>query len=619
MAKKIAGITIEIGGNTAPLNKALAGVNKTSKDLQSELKQVDRLLKLDPKNTELMAQKQKLLTEAVKNTGDKLNTLKEAQKQVNEQFAKGEISEDQYRAFQREIVKTEQDLKKLETQLGQVNDKWKESADRLKDFGDKTTSLGKSMLPATAAITGLGAAALKFASDEQEALNKTQASFKDASKEVEVFAETSLKTYGIAKGTALDMAALFGDMGTSMGLTTSEAAKMSTELVGLAGDLASFKNIGLDQAQTALKAIFTGETESLKNLGVVMTQTNLDAFALANGFRKTTKEMSESEKVMLRYQYVMEATKNAQGDFAKNAGDSLAVNLTIAKESAKELAASFGEQLIPVIVPLIQKLTDLIQRVGGLDEGTKRMIIVILGLVAAIAPTLIILGTMAGAISKLIALHATYTSWLAGSTLATKIWSSVTAAATAAGKAFGAVLTFLTGPIGIAIIAITALIAAGVLLYKNWEKVVEFAKKMWDGLKDIFTKIKDFVIGIWDGIVQGIKDRVNKAIEFINGMITALNKLKVKMPDFMGGKTIGFNIKEIPMLAEGGRAIRDGLALVGERGPEIVKLTQGAEVVPLDKAGIGNVNVYVQADDLQQMADVVRLFNGLRQTARQGV
>lgn len=619
MAKKIAGITIEIGGNTAPLNKALAGVNKTSRDLQGELKQVERYLKLDPTNTELLSQKQKILADSVKNTGDKLNALKEAQKQVNEQFAKGDISEEQYRAFQREIVKTEQDLKKLETQLGQVNDKWKESADRLKDFGDKTTSLGKSMLPATAAITGLGAAALKFASDEQEALNKTQASFKDASKEVEVFAETSLKTYGIAKGTALDMAALFGDMGTSMGLTTSEAAKMSTELVGLAGDLASFKNIGLDQAQTALKAIFTGETESLKNLGVVMTQTNLDAFALANGFRKTTKEMSESEKVMLRYQYVMEATKNAQGDFAKNAGDSLAVNLTIAKESAKELAASFGEQLIPVIVPLIQKLTDLIQWVGGLDEGTKRMIIVILGLVAAIAPTLIILGTMAGAISKLIALHATYTSWLAGSTLATKIWSSVTAAATAAGKAFGAVLTFLTGPIGIAIIAITALIAAGVLLYKNWEKVVEFAKKMWDGLKDIFTKIKDFVIGIWDGIVQGIKDRVNKAIEFINGMITALNKLKVKMPDFMGGKTIGFNIKEIPMLAEGGRAIRDGLALVGERGPEIVKLTQGAEVVPLDKAGIGNVNVYVQADGLQQMADVVRLFERLPQAARQGV
>jgi len=407
-------------------------------------------------------------------------------------------------------------------------------------------------------------------------------------------------------------------MGTSMGLTTSEAAKMSTELVGLAGDLASFKNIGLDQAQTALKAIFTGETESLKNLGVVMTQTNLDAFALANGFGKTTKEMTESEKVMLRYQYVMEATKNAQGDFAKNAGDSLAVNLTIAKESAKELAASFGEQLIPVIVPLIQKLTDLIQWVGGLDEGTKRMIIVILGLVAAIAPTLIILGTMAGAVSNLIRLHGLYVTWLNGSTLATKLWTGVTTIATFAGKAFGAVLAFLTSPIGIAIIAITALIAAGVLLYKNWDKIVEFGKKMWEGLKETFTKIKDFIIGIWEGIVQGIKDRINTVLKFVNNMINALNKLKVKLPDFMGGKEIGFNIKNIPLLADGGTIIKQGLAVVGERGPELLKLPQGAQVQPLDN-GFGPVYINVHADDLQQMSDVVRLFERIPQVARQGV
>ena len=97
---KIKGITIEIGGNTQPLNKALADVNKKSKDLQSELRQVDKLLKLDPKNTELLAQKQKLLAEAVQNSKEKLDRLKTTQQQVNEQFARGEISRRTVSGFQ---------------------------------------------------------------------------------------------------------------------------------------------------------------------------------------------------------------------------------------------------------------------------------------------------------------------------------------------------------------------------------------------------------------------------------------------------------------------------------------------------------------------------------------
>ena len=107
MAGKIKGITIEIGGNVQPLNKALESVNKKSRDIQNELRQVDRLLKFNPGNTELLAQKQKLLGDQVANTREKLDRLKAAQAQVNEQFQKGEIGEEQYRAFQRELVKTE--------------------------------------------------------------------------------------------------------------------------------------------------------------------------------------------------------------------------------------------------------------------------------------------------------------------------------------------------------------------------------------------------------------------------------------------------------------------------------------------------------------------------------
>lgn len=616
MAKTIKGITIEIGGNVQPLNRALEDVNKTSKDLQSELKQVDRLLKLDPKNTELMTQKQKLLSEAVKNTGDKLNVLKEAQKQVNEQFAKGEISEEQYRAFQREVIKTEEELKNLEKQLTQVNSKWKETAERVADFGEKTTELGKKVAPLSAAagavaggmitmavkagqaaddlntlsaVTGLSTETLqkfKFASDLIDVsmetlsgslarLTRTMGNANNGNKQ----AQEAFKKLGVSikdvYGRLRDSEDVFNDAITALGKISSEAER----------DALAMQIFG--RSAQELNPLILGGAEALKQLGeeaekagLILSQEALD------NINELNNEID-----------LLKATTNA---------------------TMMQLGATIGEALLPILKTLTEALKKVMEWMRGLDKDTLALILTLASIVAAIAPVLLVFGSMASAISNLIKLHGMYVTWLNGSTLATKIWSSVTAAATAAGKAFGAVLAFIKSPIGIAVVAIAALVAAGVALYKNWDKVSEFAKKMWEGIKDIFTKIKDFVVGVWDSIVQGVKDRVNKVIEFINGMIRALNKLQVKMPDFMGGGTIGFNIREIPMLANGGRITREGYAIVGEEGPELLKVPQGAQVEPL-KSGFGTVNVYVNADDLQQVVDVVRLFNNIRQVARQGV
>ncbi|TAH56346.1 MAG: phage tail tape measure protein, partial [Methanosarcina mazei] len=168
----IRGITIEIGGNTQKLQDALKQVNAKSRDLQSELREVDRLLKLDPKNTELLTQKQKLLTEAVSGTKEKLDTLKEAERQVKEQFAQGKVGEEQYRAIQGEVVKTQQELKQLEKDLNEVNSKWKAAADGLSDFGKKSEDMGKKLLPVSAVITGAGVASTKLASDFSDAMAK---------------------------------------------------------------------------------------------------------------------------------------------------------------------------------------------------------------------------------------------------------------------------------------------------------------------------------------------------------------------------------------------------------------------------------------------------------------
>lgn len=613
---KIAGITIEISGDTQPLNKALTGVNKTSRDLQSELRQVDRLLKLDPKNTELLAQKQKLLTESVKNTSEKLNTLKETQKQVNEQFAKGEISEEQYRAFQREIIKTEEELKKLEGQLEQVNDKWKDTAERIGEFGDKSTELGKKLAPVSAAAGAVAGGMVTMAykagqvADDLNTLSKTTGlatdtlqKFKFASDVIDVSMETLSGS----------LARLTRNIGQAM-----QGNKQLNEAFDKLGVSIKDNNGQLRDSED----IFN---DAINALGRISNETERDVLAMQL-FGRSAKELNplilggadalkqmgeEAEKAGL---IMSQEALDGINEF----NDEVDILKATAGQTMMQLGVTIGEALLPVLKKLADGLKNVMEWARGLDKGTLTLILTLTSIVAAIAPVLLILGALASSISKLIALKATYVAWLGTSTLATKLWATVTAVATTVGKAFGAVLTFLTGPIGIAIIAITALITAGVLLYKNWDKIVVFAKKMWEGLKDIFTKIKDFVIGVWDGIVQGIKDRINKAIGFINDMISALNKLKIKMPDFMGGKTIGFNIKEIPMLANGGEITKDGYAIVGEAGPELLKLPQGAQVEPLG-SGIGNVNVYVNADDLQQMADVVRLFGRIKQVSRQGV
>jgi len=159
VGKNIKGITFEIGGDPSNLGKALDGVTKNLQNTQKELKEVDKLLKLDPKNTELLAQKQKLLADAVSETKTKLDTLKEAEKQVQEQVQRGEASQKQYDALKREIIATEKSLEELEKQAKDSNITLEKIADVADNIGKKSEELGKKLLPVTGAIVGVGAAA----------------------------------------------------------------------------------------------------------------------------------------------------------------------------------------------------------------------------------------------------------------------------------------------------------------------------------------------------------------------------------------------------------------------------------------------------------------------------
>ncbi|MBP3953615.1 phage tail tape measure protein [Bacillus suaedae] len=183
MAKNIKGITIEIDGETKGLDKALQGVNKQSRDLQGELRQVERGLKFNPESVELLAQKQQLLTEQIGATSDKLNQLKGVQSQVETQFKSGEIGEAQYRAFQRELVETESKLNHFESELkstekgfNSLADKAKETGESFQKTGDKMSSVGATLSTSVSLpMAALGGIALKSASDVEAAQGKIQA------------------------------------------------------------------------------------------------------------------------------------------------------------------------------------------------------------------------------------------------------------------------------------------------------------------------------------------------------------------------------------------------------------------------------------------------------------
>lgn len=198
------------------------------------------------------------------------------------------------------------------------------------------------------------------------------------------WAQNMLDSFGLSELSAKQMAGTFKAMANGMQVADDTGTEMAKTLTELAADMASFYNVSVDVAQTALNSVFTGETESLKKFGVVMTEANLNAYALANGLEEISNDMSQSEKVALRYQYVLQSLSTASGDFARTS-DSLANQTRLAQERFKELTASLVEELLPVAADFLGWLNDLMKGFNDLDESQKKTILTVLGFAAAIA------------------------------------------------------------------------------------------------------------------------------------------------------------------------------------------------------------------------------------------
>ncbi len=188
---------------------------------------------------------------------------------------------------------------------------------------------------------------IEAASNLQEVSNVMNVTFGQNAQIIEQWAKTQAASFGLSEKAAKDYTGLYGTMAKQFGVSLDRATKMSIELTKLTGDVASFYNTTDKIASTKLKSIFTGETESLKELGVVMTEANLNAYAMSKGLGKTVKQMSEQEKVLLRYSFVTEKLQHAQGDFARTS-DGWANSVRLLKLRFENLKIEIGNQLLPV-------------------------------------------------------------------------------------------------------------------------------------------------------------------------------------------------------------------------------------------------------------------------------
>ncbi len=639
-ANRIKGITVEIGGDTTKLQTALKGVNTEIRNTQSQLKDVEKLLKLDPGNTELMAQKHRLLGQAVSETKEKLETLKTAAEQANDALARGEISQSQYDALQREIIETENNLRDLERQAGQsavALQKIAATGEKLKTVGSAIEGVGQKLMPVTAAVGGLGAAAVKVASDFDSAMSqvaavsgatgkdlealrdktremgsKTKFSASEAAEAMNYMAMAGWKTGDMLSGIEgiMNLAAASGedlattsdivtDALTALGLSAEDSghfadilaaassnANTNVSMMGetfkycapVAGALGftaedTAEAIGLmanagiksSQAGTAMRSMMTNLTGEVKFVGdafgeLTIQTTNTDGSMRSLGdiladCRAAFAQMSESEKAanaealvgknaMSGFLAVMNAApgdieklnsaiNNCDGTAEKMAAtmqDNLAGQLTILKSQLEELAISIGEILMPYIRQIVGWIQGLVDWLNGLDEGTKKIIVTVALVAAALGPVLIVIGKVVGAIGTIM----TVVPQIAG------------AISSVIGFVSGTVIPAISAvvaAIGWVPLAIAAVVAILVVLYNKCE---------WfrDAVNAIWTQIKEFFVSAWEVIcsffTETIPNAWNSLVSFFQGIPAWWSGLWQSVGDFFSN--IWTNMMNNPVL-----------------------------------------------------------------------
>ena len=581
MAGRISGITIEIDGNTTKLQKSLKSLDNSLNSSKSKLKDIEKLLKLDPKNTELLTQKQKSLENAIKGTKLRLNELKTAQEGVAE-------GSDEWDALQREIIDTEQQLKSLEQQYRSFGSVAAQQiaavGEQMKTIGGKMTQVGETLTKyVTLPIVGVATAGVKSFAEVDKTMQLTNATMSNTAEEAAMLNKAmeeaaANSTFGMSDAATatlnfaragLDAEQAAAALAPAMNLAAGEGGNLDTVSAGLVGTINGFgdsfnntahyadvfaaacnnsaldvdslsqsmsvaapifntagyqiedaalymgimANNGID-ANVSANSLKTGiarlvspakeGAEMMAKLGIEVTNADgsmKDSITVQNELHEAFAQLSESEQIAAAsaifgknqmapwlalintapgdVDRLNESLRNSSGttqEMADAMMGGFGGSIEKLKSSLDVLMTSLGRLVAEYLQPVINKVQEWVDKFNGLDEGTKKTIVTIGLIVAAIGPLLVIGGKLITGIGMLL-------------TFAPMI-----------SLAFSAINL----PIVLITAAIAALIAIGIALYKNWDTIKAKAAEFWQGIKDGFEKTKEDAVNSFNAMKDGI-------------------------------------------------------------------------------------------------------------------
>ena len=383
------------------------GVQSTSgqmKILRADFNATKSEAKAFGKTSDELGARQKYLTERIKMVNDELKQNKDRLKEATEKQGEGskavenyktkvEVSQHQLRGLEAELSTVNKRLDEQKTFLGKTSNEWENT-------GEKMESVGKSMsLKLTAPIMAAGTYAFKMSADYEQALGKMEVVFEKNSDKIQDWANNAMENFGLSRKSAVTMVSDYGALFKGMGIAMDDTQEWSMTLTERVMDLSNFYDTTVDETTNALNAIVTGQTEPLRRFGINMTQATLQEYAFESGINKKIQTMTEAEKVQLRYNFVMDRTAIALGTTKKEA-DTATGQFNKLKQQVDDLAIEFGTLMLPVLVKFLQAINKVLTTINKLDDGTKKIIITIAGIVAAIGPMLILVGKTFQSISR---------------------------------------------------------------------------------------------------------------------------------------------------------------------------------------------------------------------------
>lgn len=532
MAKQIKGITIELDGDTTGLQKALKDVNQESRNIAGELKKVETALKLSPDNVVILKQKQDLLTDAVENTKKKLDALKQAEGEVQDKFRSGEIGEDQYRDFQRQVSNTEAELKNYESRLEKVGDAaqdvgddHKEAGKKLDDFVDKADKVGGKLkdiggtmtASVTTPILAGFAAVTKGTEDYRLALGKLETNAENSGVSIGTVEDAMTRLSGVNEDYAENVEAISNLINAGFSDTN-----MLDMLDALSGAVIRFPDTlkieGL--ADGLQETLATGEAigpfaELLERMGVPLETFNEGlALAAENG--------TQTDYVL---QTLADLGLTEVNDKFRENNEELVAS----KEAQQEMMDKFaevGEKLAPIATEITEMIGGAADKFLELDDNTQQALITIGGIGAAVGPALFIIGTFTQSIASIIEA----VKWLKG---------VMTVEALAAFAPWGVAIA---GAIGLGILIITHWDEIKVAAAEDWGEIQSILgtagskiRTQWNSdvndLKGIWNSAKSTASDVWGGITGTIEKAKNTISGYISSIQGFFDGLDFSLPE----------------------------------------------------------------------------------------